>query len=91
MLGTQHMRGTWQDQTNVLRRHGVIFGAPRNVDVERVGHGPEVQVEPRVMSQASRKGVKALGKPLFDLLALGNSRSPFRREVPCIQVVPFPK
>lgn len=46
MLGTQHMRGTWQDQTNVLGRHGVIFGAPRNVDVERMGHGPEEQVEP---------------------------------------------
>lgn len=91
MLGTQHMRGTWQDQTNVLGRHGAIFGAPRNMDVERVGHGPEEQVEPRAMSQASRKGAKALGKPLFDLLALGNSRSPFRREGPCIQVVPLPK
>lgn len=43
------------------------------------------------MSQAFRKGAKALGQPLFDLLALGNSRSPFRREGPCIQVVPFPK
>lgn len=82
MLGTQHKRGTWQDQTNILGRYGVIFGAPRNVDVERVDHGPKEQVKPRVMSQASRKGTKALGKPLFDLLALGNSRSPFRREVP---------
>lgn len=46
MLGTQRVRGTWQDQTTALECDGVIFRALRNVDVERVGHGPKEHMEP---------------------------------------------
>lgn len=84
-MSTQYIRGAWQEQTNILEHNGIIFGAPRNVGVERVGHGSEERVGPQAKSQDSRKGTKAV----FDLLVLGSSRSPFGKGVPCI--VPFPK
>lgn len=84
-MNTQYIRGAWQDQTNILEHDGIIFGAPRNVGVERVGHGSEEQVEPQAKSQDSRKGAK----PVFDLLVLGSSGSPFGKGVPYI--VTFPK
>lgn len=90
-MSTRYVRGAWQDQTNSLEHDGIIFGALRNVGVERVGHGSKEQVEPQAMSQDSRKGTKPLDKPAFDLLVWGSSRSPFRKGVPCIQLVPFPK
>lgn len=90
-MSTQYIRGAWQDQTNILEHDGIIFGALRNVDVERVGHGSEEQAEPQAMLQDFRKETKPLDKPAFDLLVSGSSRSPFRKGVPCIQVVPFPK
>lgn len=61
------------------------------MDVETEGHGPKERMDPQAMLQDSRKGTKTLSKPVFDLLVLGNSWSPFRRGVLCIQVVPFPK
>lgn len=73
-----------------LNMMGSFFGSLRNVDVETAGHGPKEQVEPQAILQDSRKGTKTLSKPVFDLIVLGNSRSPFRRGFLCIQVVPFP-
>lgn len=90
-MSTLYVRGAWQDQTDTLDHDGIIFGALGNVSVGRVGHGYEEQVEPQAMSQDFRKGAKPLDKPVFDLLVLGSSRNPFRKGVPCIQVVPFPK